>query len=343
MTKKVLITGGAGFIGHQAIKKILQNTDWAIYIIDRLSYAGSLNRINDVLNEIGGESKKRVEFIFHDLKASLENEQLHKLKKVDYILHIGASSHVTRSVQNPYEFVQDNVIGTFNLLEASRKLDNLELFYYFSTDEVFGPSDKDIKFKEWDRYNSKNPYSATKAAGEELTIAYANTYGIPSLISHCCNVYGERQHVEKFIPNTIKKILNNEELIIHTDSNNKPGSRFYIHNEDLAQSIVFLLKNNKNVTKEALKTHNKQPAKVNISGQSLISNLEVAEFISKELEEEFTYKLLNKDPERPGHDIKYGLDDSFLRSMGGSYDREFEVGIKSTVKWFKDNKSWINL
>ena len=121
MTKKVLITGGAGFIGHQAIKKILQNTDWAIYIIDRLSYAGSLNRINDVLNEIGGESKKRVEFIFHDLKASLENEQLHKLKKVDYILHIGASSHVTRSVQNPYEFVQDNVIGTFNLLEASRK------------------------------------------------------------------------------------------------------------------------------------------------------------------------------------------------------------------------------
>ncbi len=343
MTKKVLITGGAGFIGHQAIKKILQNTDWAIYIIDRLSYAGSLNRINDVLNEIGGESKKRVEFIFHDLKASLENEQLHKLKKVDYILHIGASSHVTRSVQNPYEFVQDNVIGTFNLLEASRKLDNLELFYYFSTDEVFGPSDKDIKFKEWDRYNSKNPYSATKAAGEELTIAYANTYGIPSLISHCCNVYGERQHVEKFIPNTIKKILNNEELIIHTDSDNKPGSRFYIHNEDLAQSIVFLLKNNKNVTKEALKTHNKQPAKVNISGESLISNLEVAEFISKELEEEFTYKLLNKDPERPGHDIKYGLDDSFLRSMGGSYDREFEVGIKSTVKWFKDNKSWINL
>ena len=104
-----------------------------------------------------------------------------------------------------------------------------------------------------------------------------------------------------------------------------------------------MLKNNKNVTKEALKTHNKQPAKVNISGQSLISNLEVAEFISKELEEEFTYKLLNKDPERPGHDIKYGLDDSFLRSMGGSFDREFEVGIKSTVKWFKDNKSWINL
>lgn len=180
MTKKVLITGGAGFIGHQAIKKILQNTDWSLYVIDRLSYAGSLNRIDDVLNEIGGESKKRVEFIFHDLKASLENEQLHKLKKVDYIVHIGASSHVTRSVQNPYEFVQDNVIGTFNLLEASRKLDNLELFYYFSTDEVFGPSDKDIKFKEWDRYNSKNPYSATKAAGEELTIAYSNTYSIPS-------------------------------------------------------------------------------------------------------------------------------------------------------------------
>ncbi len=343
MSKKILITGGAGFIGHQVIKKILQNTDWELFVIDRLSYAGNLNRINDVVEEVGDGAKKRIEFIFHDLKASFETELLHKLNKIDQIVHIGASSHVTRSVQNPSEFVQDNVIGTFNLLEASRKFDSLELFYYFSTDEVFGPSDKEVKFKEWDRYNSKNPYSATKAAGEELTIAYANTYGIPSLISHCCNVYGERQHVEKFIPNTIRKIIRNEELIIHTDSNMIPGSRFYIHNEDLAESIVFLLKNKNTVINEAFKIQNKEPAKVNISGESLISNLEVAELISNELEAEFTYKLLDKDPQRPGHDIKYGLDDSFLRSIGGSFDREFKFGIKSTVKWFTDNKSWINL
>ena len=122
-----------------------------------------------------------------------------------------------------------------------------------------------------------------------------------------------------------------------------PGSRFYIHNEDLAESIVFLLKNKNTVINEAFKIQNKEPAKVNISGESLISNLEVAELISNELEAEFTYKLLDKDPQRPGHDIKYGLDDSFLRSIGGSFDREFKFGIKSTVKWFTDNKSWINL
>ena len=113
------------------------------------------------------------------------------------------------------------------------------MFYYFSTDEVFGPSDQQDKFIEWDRYNSKNPYSATKAGGEELTIAYSNTYGLPSLITHCSNVYGERQHFEKFIPNTIKKILNDDEIIIHTDSNNNPGSRYYIYNEDLSDTIFF--------------------------------------------------------------------------------------------------------
>ena len=338
MTKKVLITGGAGFIGHQVIKELLQSTNWELLVIDRLSYAGNLNRINDVILEVGEEARSRVHFIYHDLKAPLEGEFFNNFEDLNIILHIGASSHVNKSVENPSIFVQDNIVGTFNLLEAARKLNELELFYYFSTDEVFGPSDNNEKFHEWDRYNSKNPYAATKAAAEELTIAYNNTYSIPSLISHCCNVYGKRQDFEKFIPNTIKKILNDEEIIVHTDSNNIPGSRYYIYNEDLAKTIVFLMENYEKVRSKAFEIQKKSPPKINISGESLISNLEVVEIIGRILDKDFNFKLESNDPARPSHDIKYGLKTNLINKLGGNFDTNFEKGIKHTVDWYLNNK-----
>ncbi len=341
MPKKILITGGSGFIGHQAVKKILNKTDYEILIIDRLSYAGNLDRLTEVFTETNEEYRSRVEFVYYDLKAPFNEEILKKIKNVNIILHIGASSHVNRSVKNPSVFIQDNIVGTFNLLEAARKLEALELFYYFSTDEVFGPSDDDIKFKEWDRYNSKNPYSASKAAGEELTIAYSNTYSIPSLITHCCNVYGQRQNNEKFIPNTIKKILDGEKVVVHTDENNVPGSRYYIHNEDLSESIVYLVTNHEVVRTKTIKFHGKEPAKINITGESLISNLEVVEMISIHLETDFTYTLENNDTQRPGHDIKYGLNNELIKEIGGHFDRTFSEGIQEVVSWYLKNKIWL--
>ncbi len=340
MSKKVLLTGGAGFIGHLAIKEIISSTDWEVITFDRLSYAGDLKRLKYVTETSGSDAEKRIKFIYHDFKAPIHNELIQQIKDINYIVHIGASSHVTNSVSDPGTFVQDNVVGTFNLLEAARKLDNLDLFYYFSTDEVFGPSIEVEEFKEWDRYNSKNPYSATKAAGEELTIAYANTYSLPSLISHCSNVYGERQHYEKFIPNTIKKILNDEEIIVHTDSNNNPGSRYYLYNDDLAKSILFLVQNYKMVEKKSFEIYKKSPPKVNISGNNLISNLEIVELISKNLNKKYKYKLMQNDPARPGHDIKYGLDTNLLESLGGAYDREFNLGLKNVIDFHTTNKEW---
>lgn len=341
MTKNILITGGAGFIGHEVIRTLLHNTNWNLYFLDRLSYAANLERIDYVVNDAGGNSKERTKFIYHDLKAPFNDDLIKKIKNVNIIIHIGASSHVTRSVKSPEIFVQDNIVGTFNLLEASRKLDNLELFYYFSTDEVFGPSDKNIKFQEWDRYNSKNPYSATKAAGEELTIAYANTYFLPCMISHCSNVYGERQHLEKFIPNTIKKIVNKEKIVVHTDSNQIPGSRYYIYNEDLSKTIHFIVENFNSVQEETYRTYNKQPAKINITGESLVSNLEVVEAIGEILGLNYEYELLSHDPNRPGHDIKYGLDNTVLKNVGGYRDRDFKEGLSKTVNWYMKNKEWL--
>jgi dTDP-glucose 4,6-dehydratase len=342
VSKNILITGGAGFIGHQAIRNLLVNTDWNLFFLDRLSYAANLERIDYIVGDVGGDSKSRINFIYHDLKAAFNENLLKKIANINIIVHIGASSHVTKSVENPEIFIQDNIVGTFNLLEAARKISDLELFYYFSTDEVFGPSDEDVKFKEWDRYNSKNPYSATKAAGEELTIAYSNTYSIPSVISHCSNVYGERQHLEKFIPNTIRKILNGEKILVHTDSNGVPGSRYYIHNEDVASSITFILNNFKIIKEESFKKYKKEPAKINISGESLISNLEVVEKIGEIIDEKYEYELISNDPDRPGHDIKYGLDNTLLKSVDGFYDRKFDQGIFQTVNWYLSNKNWLS-
>jgi len=342
MSKKVLLTGGAGFIGHMAIKEILDSTDWEILTIDRLSYAGDLRRLDEIYKEKGDSSHQRLKFIYHDLKAPLSIDLIEKIKDVNYIIHIGASSHVTRSVENPRVFIEDNIIGSFNLLEASRELNDLELFYYFSTDEVFGPSINNEKFKEWDRYNSKNPYSATKAAAEEVTIAYANTYGLPVLITHCSNVYGERQHYEKFIPNTIKKILSGEEIVVHTDSKNIPGSRYYLYNEDLAKTILFLVKNYDKVKEKSFQDSKMETSKVNISGNSLVSNLEIVELIGKHLNKDFNYKLIEHDPTRPGHDIKYGLDTSLLESLKGMFDREFEDGLVKTLDWYIKNPEWHN-
>ena len=175
--KRVLITGGAGFIAHHLIKYILVNTNWDIISLDRLDYSGNLNRLDNILSEFQDKEKSRVKVVFHDLKSEINPWIKKEIGEVDIILHLAAGSHVDRSIDYPMEFVLDNVVGTANILEYARfqnDKNGLERFVYFSTDEVFGPAPKGIDYKENDRYNSTNPYSATKAGGEELAVAYNN-------------------------------------------------------------------------------------------------------------------------------------------------------------------------
>ena len=217
---KTLITGGAGFIAHHMIGKILKETDWEVITLDRLDYSGNLNRLDDLItNSCTAEERKRVKVVFHDLKAELNPLVCSQIGQVDYIFHLAAGSHVDRSIDYPMEFVMDNVVGTCNILEFARKQEKLKRFIYFSTDEVFGPAPEGIKYKENDRYNSTNPYSATKAGGEELAVAYENTYGLPIYITHTMNVFGERQHPEKFIPKAIRYARDGETLTIHSNLN----------------------------------------------------------------------------------------------------------------------------
>ena len=339
--KRALITGGAGFIAHHLIGQILERTDWEIVSLDRLDYSGNLNRLHDLMLTFDPEVRKRVKIVHHDLKAELNPLVRSEVGNVDYIIHLAAGSHVDRSIDYPMEFVMDNVVGSVNILEFARTQKNLERFVYFSTDEVFGPAPDGIKYKENDRYNSTNPYSATKAAAEEIAVAYENTYGLPIYITHTMNVFGERQHPEKFIPMCIKKTRDGESVTIHSDSTKTiPGSRHYIHAEDVADAVLFLL----DYEGEFEKTWGgaKCP-KFNIVGSEELNNLDLATIIAEAQGKEFKYEMVDFHSSRPGHDLRYALDGDKMKKLGWEPAKSVRERIAEVTKWTLDNERWITL
>lgn len=339
MSQKILITGGAGFIAHHLIDEILSKTDWEIITLDRLDFSGNLNRLNEVVSSYPTDIQKRVTVIHHDLKAELNQEIISSIGKVNYICHLAAGSHVDRSISHPLEFVMDNVVGTAHILDYARKQDNLDQFVYFSTDEVFGPAPKGINFKENDRYNSTNPYSATKAGGEELVVAYENTYGLPAFITHTMNVFGERQNVEKYIPMVIKKVRDGNEVTVHADSNKKiPGSRHYIHAKDVADALLFLL--NYDLSKFKPDETGAKCQKFNIVGKNEINNLELAEFIANVQKKPLNYQLVDFHSSRPGHDLRYALDGTKMLEMGWEPQSAFDR-LDYVINWTLKNDRWL--
>ena len=335
--KHVLITGGCGFVGHHVVQYLLKNTDWNITILDRLDFSGNQNRLYETL---GWEYNDRMNLIFHDLKAELNPNVIsliaYKFKKSpDIILHLAAGSHVDRSITHPLEFVYDNVVGTANILEYARSLhylNKLEKFLYFSTDEVFGPAPVGTEYKEYDRYNSSNPYSATKAGGEELCVAYENTYKMPIIITHTMNVFGERQTPEKFIPLCIAKVSKGELVSIHADKTKTvPSSRFYTYAGDVAEALHFLL--------------TKQPKglKFNIVGKEETDNLTLARMVAKAQNRELNFELVDFHSARPGHDLRYALDGGLMKELGWEPKVSIQDRIKQVSDWYLANPKWLGL
>ena len=327
--KNILITGGAGFIGHHIIYNLLKITDYNIVSLDRLDYSGSYNRIDQIINN-NNSLKKRIKIVWHDLKAEINPLIENKIDKPDIILHFAAASHVDRSIDDPMSFVLDNVVGTVNLLNYARKIKNLSKFLYFSTDEVFGPAPKEFKYKEDDRYKSGNPYAASKAGGEEMCMAFHNTYKMPILITHTMNVVGERQHPEKYVPKIINHVLKQKTLTIHSNkSKTIAGSRFYIHAQDVADAVLFILKKGK------------IGEKYNIVGSQEIDNLELAQIVSKILKKKLKYKFVDFHTSRPGHDLRYALNGSKLQKMGWKPKKNIKKRIMEIVLWTIDNRDWL--
>tara|TARA_R100001082_G_scaffold109200_1_gene85875 strand:- start:680 stop:1702 length:1023 start_codon:yes stop_codon:yes gene_type:complete len=339
--KRVLITGGAGFIAHHLIGQILKTTDWEIISLDRLDYSGNLNRLHDIMLTFDPGVRKRLKIVHHDLKAELNPLVRSEIGNVDYVLHLAAGSHVDRSIDYPMEFVMDNVVGTATILDYAKDLDNLERFIYFSTDEVFGPAPDGIKYEENDRYNSTNPYSATKAGAEELAVAFENTYGLPVYITHTMNVFGQRQHPEKFIPMCIKKARDGEPITIHSDKTKTiPGSRHYIHAEDVSNAILFLLNNN--ISNEPTWGGAKCP-KFNIVGAQELNNLELAQIIAQAQGKELIYEMVDFHSSRPGHDLRYALSGEKMKQLGWTPAKDVRTRVAEVVEWTLNNPRWIKM
>ena len=342
MSKNVLITGGAGFIAHHVIERILTTTDWNIVSLDRLDYSGNLNRLHNMIMEYPAETRKRLKIVFHDLKAEINPQTRSMIGPIDIVMHLAAGSHVDRSIEFPMEFVMDNVVGTANILEYARKVPNLERFVYFSTDEVFGPAPTGVYYKEYDRYNSTNPYSATKAGAEELCISYENSFKMPMYITHTMNVFGQRQHPEKYIPMCIRKVQNGQSITVHSDSTRTiPGSRHYIHAADVADAMMFLL-DLKDFVMPTEFGGAKCP-KFNIVGKQEINNLELAQLIADAQGKPLNYEMVDFHSSRPGHDLRYSLSGEFMRGLGWEPKIDLTERINQVVHWTLANKEWLSI
>jgi len=327
----ILITGGCGFIGHHFVEHIINNTNWNIVVIDKLTYAsmGFKRFDEDIFNK--AIIKKRLKVITWDLSCPFSIGLIKEIGEINIIVHMAAETHVDNSIKNPVPFVKNNIMSTLHLLEYSRNLKNLRTFFYFSTDEVYGPALGEKLYKEDERHNPTNPYSASKSGAEQLCVAYNNTYKIPIIRINVMNAFGEKQHVEKFIPKVIKKVLNNETVEIHSYPDKKrSGTRFYIHARNIAAGVLFLLENG-NIGES-----------YNLTGEREVSNLEMAQIISKTMNKQLNYKMVDFHSDRPGHDLRYGLDGSKMFEMGWKLPINFEDSIKKTVLWTLKNQEWLD-
>lgn len=334
---RLLLTGGCGFIGHHFVEHFLKSTDWDIVVLDKLNYASSgLDRLRDI--EVFDQ--KRVLVLTGDFSLPINTGLAKEIGDVDYIIHMGAESHVDRSIENPVPFVISNVLGTMRLLDFARTKASLKKFFYFSTDEVFGPAPEAVNYKEGDRHNPGNPYAATKAGAEDLCIAYANTYCVPIMITNTMNVFGERQHPEKFIPLCIRKILAGETLTIHSNpTKTQAGTRFYIHARNVAAALHFLIRE----IDEFLSIHDCTKGKYNIVGEREMNNLALAQFIAHVLGKELQYEMVDFHSSRPGHDLRYALDGAKLEQLGWQVPKTFEESLQKTIHWYLENPRWLEL
>lgn len=324
---KVLITGAAGFIGSHVVADIIENTDWHVTIIDRLDCSGNLNR----LDELGAAKHPRIKFVYHDLRGEINDLLATQLGSFDYILHLAASTHVDRSIIDPMAFVFDNVVATGYMLQFARK-SGCQKFICFGTDEIFGPAPMGVRYKEWDRYKSGNPYAATKAGAEELAIAFHNTYGVPVIATHTMNVLAEMQHPEKYAPSTIRKVVLGETVKVHAYPDLKrAGSRFYIDAKHVANALRFLLE------------HGEIGEKYNIVGAKETDNLQLAHMIADAVGKPLEYELVDFHSSRKGHDPRYALDGTKLANMGWKHPCTLEETVCRLVQWSLKHPQWLGL
>lgn len=329
MSKRVLLTGIGGFVGSHLMSHLLKNTDYEIVGIASWRHKGMPTRVAE--DENYKKDINRVKIITHDLSAPITPDLIERIGHIDVILNLASDSHVDRSITDPVPFVTNNVAVALNMLEFAR-ICKPELFLQFSTDEVYGQAKKGEYHKEWDAIKPSNPYSASKAAQENLAVAYWRTYSVPVIITNTMNIYGQYQDKEKFVPLVIDKIMKGETVMIHGYPDKKEaGTRFYLHARNIADAITFIVQN----VEPKLYPEIDRPERFNVVGEVELDNLTLAQKIADLLGKELKYEIVSFHASRPGHDLRYALDGKKLKDYGHTYPVSFEDSLKATVEWYK--------
>lgn len=335
---KFLITGGAGFIGSAVIRHLIKDTQHEVVNLDCLTYAGNLQSLDKVSNS------SRYDFCKVDLRDPVSVRQIFQEHQPEIVMHLAAESHVDRSIDGPDDFIQTNIVGTFNLLESARNFYSQLTeekraqfrFHHISTDEVFGDLEgtKDF-FTEETPYAPSSPYSASKAASDHLVRAWGRTYQLPVIVTNCSNNYGPYHFPEKLIPHMILNSLKGEQLPVYGDGSQ---IRDWLYVEDHARALV------------TVATKGNIGETYNIGGHNEKSNLEVVRTICSLLEELAPNKpnkiknytdLITFVKDRPGHDHRYAIDASKIqRELNWKPQESFETGIRKTVVWYLENRNW---
>lgn len=334
----ILVTGGAGFIGSAVIRHLINDTDFNVINLDKLTYAGNLESLKQVSND------SRYTFEQVDICDAVEIKRTFKQHQPDIIMHLAAESHVDRSIDEPGEFIQTNIVGTYNLLEQARhywaELDGEKKsgfrFHHISTDEVYGDlAGTDDLFTEETPYAPSSPYSASKASSDHLVRAWQRTFGFPAVITNCSNNYGPYHFPEKLIPVVILNALEGKPLPVYGKGNQ---IRDWLYVEDHARALVLVA--TKGVLNETY----------NIGGHNEMQNIDVVKSICSLLEELVPDKpegvneyqeLITYVTDRTGHDIRYAIDASKIqKELGWSPQQTFDSGLRKTVEWYLDNQQW---
>lgn len=359
MTNKLLLTGAAGFVGSHVLRHFLVNTDWDIVCPVSFKHKGVSERLVTALE---GQDKDRVTVVYTELMAPVSATTAHKYGDITHILNVASESNVDFSIEEPAQFIQNNVALITSMLDYARTLPNLKTFIHVSTDEVYGDAPEGIEHMEWvDIHRPSNPYSASKAAQEAVAFSYWRTYGLPIVVTNTLNIIGETQSADKMFMKTLRSVLNGTTMPIHASSEGDIGSRFYIHARNQADALLHVFNHFENpdnrvsnylagdVTEaltypEGLSSGLEGPyvhPKFNIVGEDEVNNLQLAQLIAEAAGKPLEYELVDFHSSRPGHDLRYALDGRKIAKTGWKAPVPFEESVETIVKWTLEHPEWL--